>query len=196
MRYFHGGSRWWSLAIESRIMWCAFFSRQSRYSNATHALMNAGQSFWITKVYQSPDFSIIFNIFPCVTRSLTVIAKVWQNIRWWYELFPICYYLDTLKWCIWYFISRKSLAPPALAFNYLCMCHFLLSVTLPFFHPGSAPGVAIMPLIIAQSIVPMYAFPIPDNYVSRNRLLFRCQNHPHSFTNLTMFTKPIKRAIG
>ena len=73
--------RWQSLAIESRIMWCAFFSRQSRYSNATHALMNAGQSFWIMKVYQSPAFSIIFIIFPCVTRSLTVIAKVWQGLK-------------------------------------------------------------------------------------------------------------------
>ena len=79
MRYSHAGSCWWSLAIQSRIMWCAFFSRQSRYSNATHALTNARQSFWIMRVHQSPAFSIIFNIFPCVKRSLTVIAKVWQS---------------------------------------------------------------------------------------------------------------------
>ena len=77
MRYCHADSRWWSLAIESRIMWCAFFSRQSRDANATHALTNARQSFWIMRVHQSPAFSIIFNNCPCVTRSLTVIAKVW-----------------------------------------------------------------------------------------------------------------------
>ena len=73
MRYSHADSCWWSLTIESRIMWCAFFSRQSRYSNATRALTNARQSFWIMRVPQSSAFSIIFNIFPCVTRSLTVI---------------------------------------------------------------------------------------------------------------------------
>ena len=61
-------------------MWCAFFSRQSLYSNATHALMNARQSFWIMRVHQSPAFSIII-YFPCVTRSLTVIAKVWQALQ-------------------------------------------------------------------------------------------------------------------
>ena len=63
MRYSHAGSRWWSLAIESRIMWCAFFSRQSHYSNATHALTNARQSFWIMRVHQSPAFSIFFKYF-------------------------------------------------------------------------------------------------------------------------------------
>ena len=56
-------------------MWCAFFSRQSRYSNATHALMNARQSFWIMRVHQSPAFSIFLNIFPCVTLIVT-------HIRW------------------------------------------------------------------------------------------------------------------
>ena len=75
MHYSHAGSRWWSLAIKSRIMWCAFFSRQSRYSNVTHSLMNVRQSFWSMNVHQSPAFSIFLNIFPCVTRSLTLIAK-------------------------------------------------------------------------------------------------------------------------
>ena len=75
VRYSHAGSRWWSLAIGSRIMWCAFFTRQSRYSNTTHALTNARLSFWIMRVHQSPAFSIIFDIFPCVTRSFTAIVK-------------------------------------------------------------------------------------------------------------------------
>ena len=42
--------------------------------------------------------------------------------------FPICYFSDTWKWCIWYFISKNSLAPPALACDFLCICHFYLSV--------------------------------------------------------------------
>ena len=63
MRYSHAGSRWWSLAIKSRIMWCALFSRQSRYSNAIHAFMNARQSFWIMRVHQSRAFSIFFLYF-------------------------------------------------------------------------------------------------------------------------------------
>ena len=47
----------------------------------THACMNAWQSFWIMKVYQSPAFLIILNIFLCVTRSLTVFAKVWRGLN-------------------------------------------------------------------------------------------------------------------
>ena len=84
MRYSHAGSRWWSLWIESRIMWCALFSRQSRYCNATHALMTARQSFWIIRVHRSPAFSIIFNFAlrdrwrwaPRCDRPITLLHKI------------------------------------------------------------------------------------------------------------------------
>ena len=60
--------RWLSLVIAGdRItdyVVCAFFSRQSRYSKATRALMNARQSFWIMKVHQSPALAIFFKYFP------------------------------------------------------------------------------------------------------------------------------------
>ena len=40
-------------------------SRQLRYSNATHALMSARWAFWFMRVYKSPAFLIVFNIFQC-----------------------------------------------------------------------------------------------------------------------------------
>ena len=55
----------------------------------------------------------------------------------------ICLSLDNLKWCrpIWYFNSKKIIAPLALAADFLSMSHFHLSETLPFFYPGYAPDV-------------------------------------------------------
>ena len=96
--------RWQSLVIDSRTMWCAFFSRQSRYSNAIHALTmltHATQSFWIMRVHQSLAFSIFLNIFPCVTWSLTMVAKEWQalsvqNVKQ-YSSVLYCHYRDNQK---------------------------------------------------------------------------------------------------
>ena len=89
-------------SVGSRIMWCAFFSRQPRYSNATHALTNARQSFWIIRVHQLPAFSIIFDILPCVTRSLTVIAKTTcdRPFKHQQNYYP-------MKWFLWH--SRQYL---------------------------------------------------------------------------------------
>ena len=57
MRYSHTVM---AVALENHeLMGCAFFSRQSRYSNATHAPPNARQSFLI----MSPSIASVFNDF-------------------------------------------------------------------------------------------------------------------------------------
>ena len=33
------------------------------------------------RVHQSPAFLVILNLFPCATRSLMLIAKVWQALK-------------------------------------------------------------------------------------------------------------------
>ena len=61
-------------------MWCAFFSRQSRYSNATRALMNAKQSFWIMRVHQSPAFSIFFLYFSVRYAIVDGVCQALEHI--------------------------------------------------------------------------------------------------------------------